>query len=62
MKVKTFKKPKWCKIHLSGDNLHRCCKCGGWEVGYQVGDGKFIHSLCFKCYKKLKSKLGDLAK
>lgn len=39
---------------VSKDNLFICCHCGRHGVSSQEGDGKVIHSLCYKCEEKLK--------
>ena len=52
--------PVWCKKHFAYNQWDRgCCYCGNFTVVYQEGDGLSIHSLCEKCYPKLKALRGS---
>lgn len=45
-------KPNWCREESYGEHAEKCCKCGRYGINYQEGDGKFLHSLCGKCYSE----------
>lgn len=50
-RINKLKVPKWCRSFHKADNLYSCCKCKiNFDIFYQEGDGKRIHSLCKHCY------------
>ena len=50
-KVINMEKIEWCVSPLPFDeHQFKCCICNHKTVYSQVGDGKFLHSLCNQCY------------
>jgi len=51
--------PSWCvrEVNEIEDKYHkdRCCFCGKREKFLQIGDGRFLHTLCFN-HKFLENK------
>lgn len=64
VEMELYEFPIWCKSKKSNLDLHKdyCCFCGKEESHYQEGDGRFLHSLCFDCYIKIKIKAEVLKK
>jgi len=56
MKIIKLEIPYWCK-NKTDLKYHQevCCNCGKEQQYYQEGDGKYIHNLCLKWQKIIRT-------